>query len=212
MSKRTNAQTWALVRPESFRDAAPEIGKIRDEASSLAAMFRFKDDFDLADALIGVLYQFTLDSSRPPTGISLREHRIRMEQFYGTGSIDGAMPLDLVALAVCGRNVSDTTGDASEVRKLVRRWRHMNDRRPLHKRGGRYSDESRATACRSLAIIYFRGTGKLPTSGKTRGKYRGTYFRFARASLALLGIYCNEDLIQKYMLFTRKRLESSAKS
>lgn len=191
--------------------AADRAARIEGESVRIAQTYGFPPEFPLADCLIEALV--TYFRKKQPREDSLSEHRSRMDSIYESGSLKDAMLLEIIDLTLCGGLKSVEEPNCSRTRNRLRKavrateayYRTQIEERGRHKMGGAPIEEYKATLARTLAVIWFRGTGKLPASGHGKSGFRGAYMKFARDVCEIIpGIEISDRYLHNYMLKIRK--------
>jgi len=211
---RTAEAAWKLTDVRGYELHAEFIQAIKAKSPRLCETYGLCEDYDLADALIGVYHQYLRDKQRLPMARAIAGRERSIQKIYETGSLGQATSGAIVELKVFGRLKSlkepEDKKSTNALRSAVRNVWKAREKRDAgvdkHKRGGRYPDQGVATVCRTLAFIYYRGTGKLPSSGHGKGGFRGRFMKFAVACLQLLSIEIPLEQVEKYMLVVREHL------
>lgn len=146
-------------------------------------------------------------------GAEMEKHRNRMRIIEQTRSLNGATLHEVFELIVFGDLQSiEEPSDSTSRHKLMAAMRgcarHREEqklKKGAHKLGGRYANLANNNLARGLALTYYRGTGRLPSTGySSRTGMRGTYIRFAHECLRLLNVRITDRQIEKFMLEVRR--------
>jgi hypothetical protein len=184
---RSAEDKWKLVDKASYDEHRQVIAAIKHASKKIRQQYRFNDKYDLSDALISALYSYFRAKTRLPGTIQdakiLRERLPHLRKLL---SHDDLKYTHAVALSFHGyRNSTETLSKALHGYKLHHRQR--NQQKGKSRQGGRYPDSAVSILCRTLPIIYFRGTGKPPYSVRDKnGSFRGTYIWFANQCRELM--------------------------
>lgn len=206
-------RVWKTAHPRSYRESREIIAQIKRGAGTIQAEFRVDPEYDLADELIGAYGEFVRAKKRPSMSLQLGEDKKSLERVRRTGAIwdkDGtpiATPGVVMDLTLRGGLESldnpRTSRERGKLRATIRKSESLN----TSSAGGNYPDWQKNRLARTLASIYYQGTGKLPASAQKNNRWRGAYMRFARSCLALFGIELTNKRLSDQMLAMRNHLK-----
>ncbi len=211
---RTREEEWKLVNFQQWEKNQRIITKIKVNASLLKTNFKMTHSFDLADRLIGIRKKYLWDLNQPTTKERMDQHRKNIDGAWKTGSPDKLSLYDILELEYNGSlqslgEVSVRTSTRTlrqNIRTLRKRNKSTREEKGPLKQGGWHGNVPEMTVARGLAITYYSGTGKLPSSGHGKSGIRGTYIKFAKRACKLLQIKIPPRRLNTYMLWVRREL------
>ena len=207
---RTAQSKWMLVNPTSHEENERLINSVIRQSSTIKESFNIRQDYDLANELVGSLYCFLRTKSKyPDLKEEYKQHKFRLAEIDRTKSFGGAGTREIIELVPYGlKTIENPRSKLSSIIRSARNHRDQNTQgEGRYKHGGRYPDLAIQLLCRTLPVIYYRGTGKLPASGRRKSHVRGRYIEFARQCCEALRIEVSDSRLNEYMLEVRDRLK-----
>lgn len=213
----TRESEWLRIDAHLYHYSIDIIDQIKQGVAGIKAEFWIAPNYDLADELIGAYGDFIRAKQRPPITQQLQNDKKSLEQVHRKAAIwdENGKPIAtqgvVMELTLRGNleslNNPQTTLERGRLRAAIRQSERV---KPQH-RGGNYPDWPENRLARTLASIYYQGTGKLPASAQKNNKWRGIYMRFAKSCLSLLGVELTDTRISDQMLAMRALFKKQKK-
>lgn len=99
---RTAEAAWKLTDVRGYELHAEFIQAIKAKSPRLCETYGLCEDYDLADALIGVYHQYLRDKQRLPMARAIAGRERSIQKIYETGSLGQATSGAIVELKVFG--------------------------------------------------------------------------------------------------------------